>query len=328
MTTQVQQEAALLNLPPTAAQPSGTRAVPLPRGRWVLLSRNLIQEPLVHFLVAGALILAGSTLVSRWRAPADNRYHIVVSAAQLQQLKDVWVQQWGRQPDSEETQNLVNDYVREEVLYREALASGLDKDDTIVRRRLVEKMEFLSQETVSSSEPTDAELQNFLQSNKERYVTPAQLSFSHIYFSTAKRTISAKEDAEKMLTNLRAGKISSARAAEQGDAFIAESDYPLEGQDDIANIFGKDFASQVIGLQPGDWQGPYESSYGFHLVRVTDRTVPRLPQLQQIRQQVTNDWKTQQLKEASDAYYEQLRQRYRVDIDSATQANANGGPLP
>jgi len=328
MTMQVQQEAALLSLPPTAARPSGSRAVPLTRGRWVLLSRKLTREPLVHFLVAGALILAGSTLLNRWKTTADSRYHIVVSAPQVQQLKDVWVQQWGRLPDDEEMRNLVNDYIREEVLYREALASGFDKDDTIVRRRLVEKMEFLSQEAASSSEPSDAELQQFLQGSGQKYVIPTQISFSQIYFSTSKRGTSTKTDAEKVLAALRSGRISTAQASGQGDAFISQSEHPLQTEEEIANIFDKTFAAQVIGLQPGDWQGPYESSYGFHLVRIIKRTSPRLPLFTEIKQQLTNDLKTEQLKQSSDDYYEQLRQRYRVDIDSRVQANAAGGSRP
>lgn len=306
---------------------TGDLKAPATAGGLTLFARKLLSEPLIQFLLAGALILATSSLFAHWQAGRD-QHHIVVSRAEILQLQGVWVQQSGRLPDQREMDNLINEYVREEVLYREALASGLDKDDTIVRRRLVEKMEFLSQERTSFSEPSETELEQFFQTNRQKYLVPAQASFSHVYFSSSKRGASAEVDAARVLAGLRAGKIGDAQAIARGDAFIAQSQYPLQTEEEIKDVFGNDFASHVIAQQPGAWGGPYKSSYGFHLVRVFQYAPPRLPQLAEVRQQVTNDVKTQRLQQTSDSYYGELRRRYRVDVENVTQRNASGGNQP
>jgi len=292
-----------------------------------VFARKLLSEPLIQFLLAGALILTTTSFLNRLKADRD-RHHIVVSGAEIQRLQEVWAQQWGRPPDGREISNLIKEYVREEVLYREALASGLDKDDTIVRRRLVEKMEFLSQEGASSSEPSERDFEQFFQSNRQKYLSPAQASFLQIFFSASKRGASAEVDATRVLAGLRAGNTSTAQAIAQGDAFIAQSEYPLQTEDEIKNIFGNEFASDVIAQQPGAWGGPYKSSYGFHLVRVLQYAPARLPQLMEVRQQVTNDLKTERLQKASNSYYNELAQRYRVDVENVIQPNASGANRP
>jgi len=290
-------------------------------------ARKLLSEPLIQFLLAGALILTTTSYLNHLKAYRD-QHHILVSSAEIQQLQEVWAQQWGRPPDREEMSNLIKEHVRQEVLYREALASRLDKDDTIIRRRLVEKMEFLSQEGASSSEPSEADLDQFFQSNRQKYVSPAQASFLQIYFSAAKRGASAEVDAARVLAGLRVGNISVAQAIAHSDAFIAQSEYPLQTEDEIKEIFGNEFASHVIVQQPGAWEGPYKSGYGFHLVRVLQYAPARLPQLAEVRQQVTNDLKTHLLQKASDSYYNELAQRYRVDVENVIPPNASGANRP
>ncbi|HXX19304.1 MAG TPA: peptidylprolyl isomerase [Candidatus Acidoferrum sp.] len=292
-----------------------------------LFARRLPREPLIQFLLAGALILTTTGFLNHLKAYRD-QHHIVVSSAEIQQLQEVWAQQWGRPPDGKEMSNLIKEYIREEVLYREALASGLDKNDTIVRRRLVEKMEFLSQEGAASSEPSEADLDQFFQSNGQKYLSPAQASFLQIYFSASKRGASVEADAARVLAGLRVGNISVAQAMAQGDPFIAQSEYPLQTEDEIKDTFGNEFASHVIVQQPGAWEGPYKSSYGFHLVRVLQYAPARLPPLAEVRQQVTNDLKTHLLQKASDSYYNELAQRYRVDVENVVQPNASGANRP
>jgi peptidyl-prolyl cis-trans isomerase C len=284
--------------------------------------RRALREPLLHFLLAGAALLALSSLFGNSGGSAQNT--IEVSAAEIDRLREIWMRQWGHAPDAKQLDNLVGDYVREEIYYREARASGLDKDDTIVRRRLVEKMEFLSQE-IASGEPSDTELQQFFDANRQRYALPVEVGFTHIYFSPSRRGERALDDARAALARLasvRAGADSSTFAASLGDSFMLQSEYPPQTRDQIKNLFGDEFAARVVKLKPGGWAGPIRSSYGWHLVRVTGYIPPRQPELDEVRNQVAIDYKNQRLQNSSDAYYARLRQRYKVEIDQKALAAA------
>jgi hypothetical protein len=211
-------------------------------------------------------------------------------------------------------QNLIDDYVREEVMYREALASGLDKDDTIVRRRLVEKMEFLSQELASAA-PSESALQEYFEANREKFRIPGEVAFSHIYFSTSKRGSTAEGDASRALAGLSSQRIFSARLSSLGDPFMLQNEYPLQTQQQIKELFGDEFAGKLFQLEPGAWAGPFRSGYGFHLVRILQKLPSRVPELAEVRGQVLTEFKNRRLQTASEAFYAQLRQRYQIEVD-------------
>lgn len=321
-------EMELLEAPPASreealAEPRirlGRRAAVNPR------IRNLLREPLAHFLIAGAVILALSSLFGHSQLTGANDKRIVVSAAEIGRLREIWTRQWGHPPDAQQLDNLIRDYIREEIYYREALASGLDKGDTIIRRRLVEKMEFLSQELVSG-DPSESELQRFFENNHQKYSLPAEVGFTHIYFSTSRRGTTALEDARAALARLTSSHLSSAEAASLaaalGDSFMLQMEYPPQTRDQIKNLFGDEFAAKVLDLEPGKWAGPIRSTYGWHLVRVTEHVTPREPTLDEVRNQVAIDYKNQRLQSASENYYARLRQGYRVKIDQgAVEAKA------
>jgi len=283
--------------------------------------RRMIRQPLVHFLAAGLVLFAVATFLEhRSRA---NSTAIHVSAAEIRRLEDVWSRQYGRNPRPAEIQNLIDDYVREEIYYREALGSGLDKDDSIIRRRLVEKMEFLSQE-IAGGEPDEKELQTYFERNQKKFEVPAQIAFSHIFFSPAKRGVTLEDDARKALAILGAHADSQAET-KVGDAFMLQNEYPLQTRDEVKGLFGEEFAKGLFQLAPGQWEGPIRSSYGLHLVRITQLVPSHTPQLAEVRSQVVTDFKNERLRTASEAYYARLRGRYRVDVDGAALATALSG---
>ncbi|MGB8014189.1 MAG: peptidylprolyl isomerase [Terriglobales bacterium] len=284
------------------------------RSRSAML-RRLVREPLLHFLVAG-MVLFGSAMVFERSDAVTNASRIQVSAPQIQQLREVWTRQWGRSPDSREMENLINDYVRDEVLYREALASGLDKDDTIIRRRLVEKMEFLSQELAAAT-PSDKDLQEYFERNREAFLIPAKIAFTHVYLSTSKRGAAAEGDASRALARLDSHGISAAQLSGLGDPFMLQSEYPLQTEQQVKELFGEEFARKLFQLEPGAWVGPFRSSYGFHLVRVLQKVPSRAPELADVRSQVLTDLRNHRLQTASEAFYAQLRRKYHVDVDNA-----------
>jgi hypothetical protein len=284
------------------------------RPGWLL---HIVRQPLVHFLVAGLALFAAASLLDRDKTRSIR--DIQVSAAEIQRLEDVWSRQYGRTPTRAELQNLIDDYVREEIYYREAISSGLDKDDSIIRRRLVEKMEFLSQE-VASGEPSDKELDDYFQRHRDKFLLPPQIAFTHIFFSPSKRGPALQSDARKSLTLLRGS--TNTDLSKLGDAFMLQNEYPLQTPQEIASLFGRDFSDELFKLQPGEWRGPLRSSYGLHLVRITRYEPAHPPQLNEVRTQVVTDFKNERLQTAAENYYARLRQKYRIEINSAAMASA------
>lgn len=278
--------------------------------------RRFSREPLVHFLLAGIVLFAASTLFERQTSGSKT---IHVTSAEIQRLQDVWSRQYGRNPSSAELQNLIDDYIREEIYYREALASGLDKGDSIIRRRLVEKMEFLSQE-VAGGDPDEAELQTYFQQNRQKFEVPAQIAFSHIFFSPSKRGASLQRDAENALNQLRSNKAIHDSETGLGDPFMLQSEYPLQTPDEVKVLFGGEFAAALFSQHGDEWFGPVPSSYGLHLVRIRQLTPAHLPQLAEVRSKVLTDFKNERLQVASERYYSGLRKRYHINIENAAVA--------
>jgi hypothetical protein len=275
---------------------------------------TLLREPLVHFLLIGAMLFGAYTLMSDEQA-ASSGNRIEVTAAIIQRLGDAWTKQWRRPPTDAELAGLITDHIREEVLYREAVALGLDQDDTIIRRRLAQKMEFLVQDIAAQAEPTEVELLAFFAENQARFVAPARLSFSHIFFSRDLRGQDTARDAELVLAELRAA--GSEGGPDRGDRFMLQYEYQQIDQRDAAALFGAAFGERLFQLEPGAWQGPIESGYGLHLVRVTDRTELRIPALADVRQRVLNEYQYQRRQQVDQQTIQRLKARYEIVIEAA-----------
>lgn len=284
---------------------------------------KLIRQPLIHFLLAGVVLFTAASVIERNGASSFKTIHI--KNAEIQRLQDVWSRQYGRNPTPAELQSLVNDYIREEIYYREAVGSGLDKEDTIIRRRLVEKMEFLSQE-VADGDPDENELQAYFQKNQKRFQIPAQAAFTHIFFSPAKRGASIQTDVEHVRNLLASQKANEKLAGSLGDPFMLQSEYPPQTPDEVKALFGEEFAAGLFASSPGQWTGPIRSSYGLHLVRITQYTPPHVPNLEEVRNKVLTDFKNERLQTASEKYYASLRKRYRVQVDNEAFAPEISSP--
>jgi len=257
---------------------------------------RVLREPLLYFLGAGALLfwLTGAS------SGASDSHDIVVTAAERQRLQDQWTAQVGRAPSTAELARLVDDWTREEIYYREALALGLDDGDVIIRRRLVQKLEFLTQDMAATAEPTLAELTGHYEIHADRYREPERFSFVHRYFS------SQRPDAET------AAHAAAADDGAEGDPFILQRTYAARSEAEIAELFGKEFAAAITALPTGVWSGPVRSAYGWHAVRVDTRIPARLPPLEEIRERVGRDLQQARRDAANAAFYAALRARYRI----------------
>jgi hypothetical protein len=281
----------------------------------VSILQRILREPLLHFVVLGAGLFVLFGLVG---GPAEERPdRIVISAAKVENLAELFRRTWRRPPTQAEIDGLIEDYIKEEILYREALALGLDRDDIVIRRRLRQKMEFIGEDLAPPVEPTDAELQAVLAEHADRFRAPARVSFTQVYLSPDRRGEDAWGDAERMLVALDAG---SADPARSGDPILLEQDYRELAAQDVERLFGRAFAAQVAELPVGRWSGPVESGYGLHLVLVHERTLARLPDLAEVRDAVANEWGAARRQEANRAFYKALRARYEVSVERPRSA--------
>jgi hypothetical protein len=273
---------------------------------------KIIREPLFHFLLLGAAIFAVYSLATRHKT--DKPGEIVVTQGTIENLVTGFTRTWQRPPTQEELQGLVRDYIREEAAYREALALGLDQDDMIVRRRLQQKLEFLSDNLATRNEPSDEELQSFLQAHVGLFKSEPLFSFRQIYFNPQLHGGNLQREIARALEDLeRAG--SRADSADLGDPFLLERSFENVSLSDVKRVFGDQFASALAALRLGTWQGPIDSGYGTHLVFLSQRSEGRLPALDEVRDQVRREWLDANRKEATDRFYQAILSRYKVKIE-------------
>jgi hypothetical protein len=286
--------------------------------------KKLAREPLLHFLVLGALIFAVNGWREGQRPPTESKTaRIEVTAGTIAWLSEGFSKQWHRAPDARELRGLVSDHVREEVLYREALAMGLDRNDTIVRRRMAQKMEFLGQDIAAAVEPDEAMLRKFFEGNKARYAKAARVSFRHVYFSKDRRGDRLDADAREALVALSRGE----NEETVGDPFLREHEFADADETDIASALGREFAAQVVTLPAGEWRGPIASSYGVHLVRVSERAEPQAMEFEAVREAVARDFSEERRIAANSDFIRRLEQRYLISVDEAALNGAAPPPI-
>lgn len=271
------------------------------------------KEPLVHFLLLGALLFAVSSVVGERRDPGLET--ISVTREHVEWLSGAWARQWRRPPTASELDGLIASHIREEILYREALAMGLDSDDTIVRRRMVQKVEFLTEDLIDQIEPSEGQLLDYFGEHSEDYRDPELRSFTHIFFSTDQRGDGAALEAARTVADLRAMPEPPERAPELGDRFMIQYDYPRRSEDEVARHMGTEFARALFETAPGDWEGPVLSGYGVHAVRVHEIQPSWLPDFAEVQDRVRQDLMRTRREEANEAFYEALKSRYRIVIE-------------
>lgn len=218
----------------------------------------------------------------------------------------------------EELSGLVQSYIREEVLYREALALGLDRDDQVVRRRLAQKIEFLAQDLATAGEPGEAELRTFYEEHPEIFEEPARITFSHIYINADKHGADSVAVAERQLTDLEKG----ADPNQLGDRFMLQSEYLRKSPDEVARHFGRQFAEAIFQVEPGTWAGPVQSGYGLHLVLVDVVEAAFQPPFEEVRQPVRDEFMSYRRREVDELFFNKLREGYEVVIEEPQQESA------
>jgi hypothetical protein len=276
--------------------------------------RKFIREPLVHFLLLAAVIFF---VAGRSRSiGVSSAEKIVVTQSHVESIVVGFSRTWMRPPTREEMQGLVDDYVREEVLYREARAMGLDQDDVIVRRRMRQKFEFLSEDRAArSGPPNEQELEAYLRQYADKYREEPRFTFEHIFFNREKHGKSAEADAQRVLAQLTGENGAAIDVEKLGDAFLLPFRFEKVSAGETVRLFGENFGKQLASVEPGNWAGPLESNYGLHLVRIDEREPGTAPPLANVREVVLRDLLNERRKQELDAQYAKLRARYTIVVE-------------
>jgi hypothetical protein len=267
--------------------------------------KRLLKEPLLHFLLLGALLFAWNAGRDRGARERSASRQVRISEGDVRWLKETWARQWQREPNEPELRGLVTDYLREELLAREAREMGLDENDTVVRRRLAQKLEFLVQDTAHLDDPDDEQLRSFFEDRRAQFQIPARLSLTQLHF---KSEAAARHGLEQLTTR---------GADELGERSLLERDHVRADERALASQFGSEFAAAVFALEPGSWQGPVASAYGFHLVRVREREAARPRPLDEVREQVIEEWQREQQTRANEQLFAGLLRKYDVVVDES-----------
>ena len=269
------------------------------------VTSTLGRSPLLFFLLLGAGVFA----VERWLGDAGAGRIVTVTEEQVGAIRERWLAQWGRAPTGRELEGLIDEAVREEILYREAQRRGLDRDDPIIRRRLAQKMTFLLEDGAEAPPAAAGDIETYYAAHAERYREPRRTSFRHVFLSRDRRADPAR-DAAALLGEARAAAGDGWRRL--GDPFALLREYADRTDQELAELFGGGFATALPALEAGAWHGPVESAHGVHLVQIIGRTEPRLPALDEVRDRVAEDLLESRRRERNEAALQTLRERYEV----------------
>jgi peptidyl-prolyl cis-trans isomerase C len=271
-----------------------------------------LREPLLHFLLLGVALFAVYGYLQRGRGGVESSKEIALTLDDLRQLDTYFESQWRRPPTPEEFSRQVENKIQEEVLYREALAMGLDKDDTIVKRRMAQKMQFLAEDVAAAHEPNTAELKAWYAKNSEKFALPSRATFRHLYFSFDRRGQRTHDEAVAALAKLAGQPEDSKLASSLADPFMFQDYYGDRAPAELAKEFGPTFAQGLFQLTPGSWQGPIESGYGWHLAWIESITPGRVPDFEEVEPDVKAAWLGDQKEQAWRKAYEAMRGKYTV----------------
>jgi PPIC-type PPIASE domain len=271
-------------------------------------TREVLAEPLLHFLVIGVALFAAY----KWMAPNDSAgRRIVITQGVIDDLVTQHAAAKGREPSATELKYLIESYVHDEILYREGVKLGLERDDIVVKRRVRQKIEMMAEEDASTRAPTDADLSAYLTANLARFVQPAILTFEQVFIGESTSGPGVVHAVALTREALRKG----ADPEDLGKPTLLPHRMTRTPADLVARDFGSSFAAALEKAPVGEWVGPIDSSFGTHYVRVSDRTPAVAPELAAIRDQVVREWENERRQRARDDAYMKMRGEYQVAIE-------------
>ena len=275
---------------------------------------QLFKEPLLQFLIIGAAIYGAYTLFA---SPEDDYRDntIRVDANRINVMISEWEARWNRSPTRQEMEGLIQAYIKEDVLYRQAVAMGLNEDDPITRRRMAQKLEFLTSDLASFQQPAEGELKQFFEENLDSYRDPDLISFTQIFINPDTRGDATLVYAKQILEQVKAAGKPTEETSGLGDRLMLQNYFAAATELDIRRQLGSGFAEQVMKLEPGQWHGPVLSGYGVHLVYIHDFQEAAAPVLENVQNRVREDWLAMKRDEFNAKFLKSLKDRYQIIIE-------------
>jgi peptidyl-prolyl cis-trans isomerase C len=276
--------------------------------------KKILKDPLVYFFILGLVVFSLHSFLDRTDKVEEDPHTVDVTSADIEWLRSSYEARMNRKPTQQELEVLIDNYIREEILYREALAMGLDEGDTTIKRRLVMKMTFIFEDLAETKEPTDEELKEYMKENQEKYLIPEMISYTQVYFNPEKRE-NIVEEAETVLARLKSENITLEEAVLLGDPLMIDSSFRKKSPEEVSTTFGFGFTNQLFQLNGTGWQEPIESTYGLHLVYISDHTPSKIPEFENIREDVQSDFMYDHKKNVIDSAYNALKSRYTILVE-------------
>ncbi len=275
--------------------------------------KSIFKEPLLHFILIGALLYVGYVKLNNYANREKNI--IIVTNAEIELLEQSWQMKWNRPPTAQEKEGLIKNHIRDNVLHRSALEMGLQKQDAIIKMRLVQKLKYLGADLIQPPQPNEAELVRYFEENREQYKLPDFVTITHIFFDPDKRNETTLGDAEKAMKILENQDDPTSNISSFGDVFMLASYYPNRSKLELRKLFGSGFTESVFALEPGRWHGPVLSGYGTHLVFVHNHDSKELPEYTEVRDLVRENWMIQTKADLQQKYIDGLMARYQIIIE-------------
>ncbi len=276
--------------------------------------KKLFAEPLVQFLlIGGCIYLAFALFGTPEEDSSENRIH--VDSNRIEGFISQWEKRWNRLPTKQEIDGLIQSHVREEVLYRQAVSMGLNEDDAITRRRMAQKLEFLTSDLAQSQQPAEGQLEQFFTDNEATYRAPDRISFSQVFFNPDTRKDATLDEAKAERAKLEAAGKPDPETLEAGDKSMLQDHFPNVTEAEVSRQMGSGFAESAMELKPGEWHGPVLSGYGVHLVYVYEMEKGAVPALEDVRDKVLADWHDEQREAFNAEFLKNLKDRYDIVID-------------
>lgn len=279
------------------------------------MSWRSLRHPALHVLGLGVVVAVAILVAGGGSSSSEESRRVVISGADLLQLRAAFLRTWQREPTLSELRGQLDEHIRQEVLYREALRRGYDRDDPVVRQAMQRKMEFLASSQATPEAPSEEEVEAFFALRREHYRLPAVLDFVQVYVSPDLRDEGAEQAAEELLERLRREDPEPSRLGGWGDRIMLEPVYRARSEREIVSLFGREFAAAVLEVEPGTWAGPIRSGYGLHLVKVLDRQESRLPEWTEVSARVLADMEYEARRAAKEQLFQEIAQSYQIVFD-------------
>ena len=285
---------------------------------------KIIQNPITHIILFGFLLAVVLLIIFGIPTNKDDNRRIVISNSDIEQLWSTWKRTWQRDPTPAELRGQLQQYVREEVLYREALSRNYDRDDIVIRRSLVRKMDFLAEGQVEGRNLNDEEIKAYYNLRSERYRIPPKISFVHIYFNMDKRGDDIEPTINEALRRLGKFNPNDIDLSIYGDMFMLPSQFAKLTPREIQSQFGEIFANELLNLEPGKWHGPVQSGYGLHVVYISSRAASRIPDWTEVKSQIYNDMMIEEKIAAKEQFYTEILRQYQIVYENLPQEILSG----